>query len=97
MDCVYSRNIPIADMRVERSNKERTNLTEAEINREYIIKEVRSTDHELRNFLFTLGCYEGESVTVISVLGDNYIISIKDARYSIDIDLAEVIIIDKCN
>lgn len=97
MDCVYSRNIPIADMRVERSNKESTNLTEAEINREYIIKEVRSTDHELRNFLFTLGCYEGESVTVISVLGDNYIISIKDARYSIDIDLAEVIIIDKCN
>ncbi|NLM96192.1 MAG: ferrous iron transport protein A [Halanaerobiaceae bacterium] len=97
MDCVYSRNIPIADMRVERSNKERTNLTEAEINREYIIKEVRSTDHELRNFLFTLGCYEGESVTVISVLGDNYIISIKDARYSIDLDLAEVIIIDKCN
>ena len=97
MDCVYSRNIPIADMRVERSNKERTNLTEAEINREYIIKEVRSTDHELRNFLFTLGCYEGESVTVISVLGDNYIISIKDARYSIDIYLAEFIIIDKCN
>ncbi|MFW6035453.1 MAG: FeoA family protein [Halothermotrichaceae bacterium] len=71
-----------------------TNLTEAKVNREYTIKEVKATDEELKKFLFTLGCYEGEIVTVISTLAENYVISIKDARYSIDKDLAEAIIID---
>jgi len=69
------------------------NLTQAKINTEYIIKDINTNDKELKDFLFTLGCYEGESVTVISVLGDNYIIAVKDARYSIDKDLAEAIII----
>ena len=41
----------------------------------------------------SLGCYEGETVTVLSVLGGNYVISIKDARYSIDKGLAEAIIL----
>lgn len=69
------------------------NLSQAEINEQYIVKEVKTDDAELKDFLFTLGCYEGEEVTVISVLGENYVINIKDARYSIDKELAEAIII----
>lgn len=69
------------------------NLTQGKIDTEYIIKDIRTNDEELKDFLFTLGCYEGESVTVISKLADNYVISVKDARYSIDKDLAEAIII----
>ncbi|MFN2363111.1 MAG: ferrous iron transport protein A [Halarsenatibacteraceae bacterium] len=70
-----------------------TNLTEAEINQEYTIKEVKTDNEEMKNFLFTLGCYAGEEITIISILSENYVISIKDARYSIDQDLAEAIII----
>jgi ferrous iron transport protein A len=69
------------------------NLAKAQINREYIVKEINTNDKELKNFLFTLGCYEGETVTVLSVLAENYVISVKDARYSIDKDLAEAIIV----
>lgn len=68
-------------------------LTKAQTNREYIIKEVKANDAELKNFLFTLGCFEGEIVTVLSVLSETYVISVKDARYSIDKDLAEAIIV----
>ncbi len=67
--------------------------SQAEIDVEYTIKEVRADDEALKNFLFTLGCYEGETVTVISQLAENYVISVKDARYSIDQELAEAIII----
>lgn len=70
-----------------------TNLAQGKINKEYIIKEIKANDSELINFLFTLGCYKGESVTVISILAENYVITVKDARYSIDKDLAEAIII----
>ena len=69
------------------------NLAQGRINTEYIIKDIKTKDEELKNFLFTLGCYEGESVTVISVLAENYVITVKDARYSIDKDLAEAIVI----
>ncbi|MBM4235916.1 MAG: ferrous iron transport protein A [Firmicutes bacterium] len=72
---------------------ERPNLSEAVINVPYIIKEVNTTDQNMKDFLFTLGCYEGETVTVISVLADNYVISVKDARYSIDKDLARTILV----
>lgn len=81
------------DTRVERSGSELINLTMAEVNREYTIKEVKTNDEQLKNFLFTLGCYMGEIVTVISILGESYVISVKDARYSINKDLAEAIII----
>jgi Fe2+ transport system protein FeoA len=70
-----------------------TNLAQADINEQYMIREVKTDDAELRDFLFTLGCYENEEITVISVLGENYVITIKDARYSIDKELAEAIII----
>lgn len=70
-----------------------TNLAQAKINTEYVIKDIDANDEELKNFLFTLGCYEGELITVISILAENYIITVKDARYSIDKELAEAIII----
>lgn len=69
------------------------NLAQANINTEYIIKDIDTNDEELKSFLFTLGCYEGELITVISILSENYIITVKDARYSIDKELAEAIII----
>ena len=69
------------------------NLAEAKTNKEYIIKDIKTEDKELKNYLFTLGCYEGESITLISILSENYIISVKDARYSIDKDLAKAIIV----
>ncbi|MCW8995921.1 MAG: ferrous iron transport protein A [Psychromonas sp.] len=68
-----------------------SNLSEAEINKEYIIKDVITDDQNIVNFLFTLGCFKGEPITVISLLCENYIITVKDARYSIDADLAKAI------
>ena len=69
------------------------NLTDAEVNHPYLIKGIAAEEKGMKEFLFTLGCFEGETVTVISVLTDNYIIHVKDARYSIDIDLARAILI----
>ncbi len=70
-----------------------SNLAQGELNTEYTIKEILANDDELKSFLFTLGCYEGEKVTIISELAENYVISVKDARYSIDQELAEAIIV----
>jgi Fe2+ transport system protein FeoA len=69
------------------------NLTQAAINVPYIIKAVETPDLNMKDFLFTLGCFEGEKVTVISVLAENYVINVKDARYSIDEDLAKAILV----
>jgi Fe2+ transport system protein FeoA len=69
------------------------NLSQAAIDTDYTIKGVNTDDEEMKDFLLTLGCYEGETVTVISTLGENYIINIKDARYSIDKELAQAIIV----
>lgn len=70
-----------------------SDLSNAEVSKEYLIKDVQTEDEELKNFLFSLGCFKGESVTVISVLAENFVISVKDARYSIDADLARAIIV----
>ncbi len=69
------------------------NLTAAEEGKEYIIKSIETDDEELNSFLFTLGCYSGEPITVISHLKGSCVVSIKDGRYDIDIELAEAIII----
>lgn len=69
------------------------NLTEAQIEKEYIIKEILTDDEELDAFLFSLGCYSGEPITVISHLKAGCVVSIKDGRYTIDNHLAEAIII----
>ena len=69
------------------------NLLNAEVEKEYIIKDILTDDEELNSFLFTLGCYSGEPITVISHLKGGCVVSIKDARYNIDNQLAEVILI----
>lgn len=69
------------------------NLLEAEDGREYIIKEIITEDEELDAFLFSLGCYSGEPITVISHLKAGCVVSIKDGRYTIDRQLAEAITI----
>ena len=60
---------------------------------EYTIREITTDDEELKSFLFSLGCYSGESVTVISHKRKNHVISIKDGRYNIDGYLAEAIMV----
>jgi len=67
------------------------NLLSAELAKEYIIKEIVTDDEELDAFLFSLGCYSGEPITVISRLKGGCTVSIKDARYNIDNELAEAI------
>ncbi len=69
------------------------NLLNAELEKEYIIKDVSTDDEELNSFLFSLGCYSGEPITVISRRKGGCVVSIKDARYSLDNALAEVIFI----
>lgn len=69
------------------------NLLNAETETEYTIIDVIADDEELKSFLFSLGCYSGEPITVISHLKGGCVISIKDARYNIDNELAEAILI----
>jgi ferrous iron transport protein A len=59
--------------------------------REYTIKDIFTDDEELDAFLFSLGCYSGEPITVISRRKSGCIVSIKDGRYSIDKQLANAI------
>ena len=70
------------------------NLSLAEIGKEYIIKSIKTDDEELDAFLFSLGCYSGEPITVISHLKGGCVVAIKDARYNIDNQLAEAIIVE---
>ena len=67
------------------------NLREVNTGIEYIIKDIDTDDEELDAFLFSLGCYSGEPITVISHLKGGCVVSIKDGRYTIDNDLAEAI------
>lgn len=66
-------------------------LLDAEINTTYLVTDVLSDDEELNSFLFTLGCYKGEKITVISKNSSGFVLAIKDGRYNIDKELAEEI------
>lgn len=67
------------------------NLNDANVGEEYIIKDIVTEDEELDAFLFSLGCYSGEPITVISRIKGGCVVSIKDARYNIDNELASAI------
>ena len=67
------------------------NLADAIIGEEYIVKDIETEDEELESFLFSLGCYSGEPITVISHIKGGCVVSIKAARYNIDSDLARAI------
>lgn len=66
-------------------------LKDAVEGKEYIIQQVITDDEELNSFLFSLGCYDGEKITVIAHRRGGCTISVKDGRYSIDSQLAEAI------
>lgn len=68
-------------------------LDQAEEGKEYIIRAIETDDEELDAFLFSLGCYSGAPITVISHRKSGCVVSIKDGRYNIDRQLAEAILI----
>ena len=69
------------------------NLRKAEEGKEYIIRAIEADDEEMEAFLFSLGCYSGEPITVVSRRKSGCVVSIKDARYNIDNQLAEAIVV----
>ena len=66
-------------------------LRTSEVGKEYIIKLIKTDDEELNSFLFSLGCYSGEPITVVTRRKHGCVVSIKDGRYSIDNALADAI------
>ena len=68
-------------------------LKTAKEGQEYIIRRIETDDEELNAFLFSLGCYSGEPITVVSRRRSSCTVSIKDGRYNIDMQLAEAIIV----
>ena len=68
-------------------------LLSAEIGKEYIVRRIDTRDEELDAFLFSLGCYSGEPITVVSRRRGGCTVSIKDGRYNIDNQLAQAIIV----
>ena len=69
------------------------NLSVAEEGKEYTVKRIETDDEDLNAFLFSLGCYSGEPITVVSRRKGGCTVSIKDGRYNIDNQLAEAIIV----
>ena len=67
------------------------NLFLADEGKEYIVKSIETDDEELNSFLLSLGCYEGQPITVISHRKSGLVVSIKDGRYNIDKQLAQAI------
>ena len=68
-------------------------LTQAQEGKEYIIREIVTEDEEMDAFLFSLGCYSGEPITVISHKKGGCVVAVKESRYSIDNQLAAAILI----
>lgn len=68
-------------------------LLDAHSGKEYIITHISTGDPALESFLFSLGCYSGEPITVVSHRKNNCTVSIKDGRYNIDSELASAIMI----
>lgn len=66
-------------------------LEDASEGSEYIVKNINSEDEELNAFLFSLGCYSGEPITVVSRKRSGLVVSIKDGRYNVDHDLSSAI------
>ncbi|ABW20246.1 FeoA family protein [Alkaliphilus oremlandii] len=68
-------------------------LSKVEIGSTFNIRSVEGTD-KLKKFLFSLGCFEGEEITLISKLAGNYIVNIKDSRYALDEKMAQSIVLE---
>ena len=84
----------MANLQKRKLNRvEGMNLLTAQEGKEYIIRAIETDDEELNAFLFSLGCYSGEPITVVSRRRGSCVVSVKDGRYSIDSQLAEAIIV----
>lgn len=68
-------------------------LSKAKMGETFMVKQVEGKE-KVKKFLFTLGCFEGEEITLISKLAGNYIVIIKDSRYAIDESMAKVIVLE---
>ena len=68
-------------------------LIEAEEGKEYVIRAIETDDEELDAFLYSLGCFSGEKITVVARRKNGCVVSIKDGRYNIDNQLAEAIVV----
>lgn len=68
-------------------------LLHADAGKEYIIRQINTNDEELNSFLFSLGCYSGEPITVVSRKRAGCVVAVKDGRYSIDNQLAQAILV----
>ena len=73
------------------------NLLEAEEGKTYIVSEINTNHDEMTAFLFRLGCYEGEPVTLISKKRKGCVVAIKDGRYSLDKQLASAVLVEANN
>ena len=62
--------------------------------KEYVVRSITTDDEELDAFLFSLGCYSGEKITVVSRRRGGCVVSIKDGRYNIDTQLADAITVE---
>ena len=80
------------DITMEETTDKMT-LLNAEIGQTYIIKDIDTEDEEMNSFLFRLGCYRGEPITLISKKRKSCIVVIKDSRYGLDNQLAEAVIV----
>ena len=69
-------------------------LTQVQMGQEYIISRIDTDDEELNAFLFSLGCYSGEPITVVARRRGGCTVAIKDGRYNIDDQLAAAIVVD---
>ncbi|MBR3357355.1 MAG: ferrous iron transport protein A [Solobacterium sp.] len=69
------------------------NLLEAEVGKTYTIREINTDDDDMNAFLFRLGCYSGEPITIVSKKKKSCVVVIKDGRYNLDQLLSEAIII----
>ena len=68
-------------------------LRDAVEGQEYVVRQIETDDEEMNSFLFSLGCYSGEKITVISHIKGGCIVAVKDARYNFDQQLADAIIL----
>ena len=70
-------------------------LAQGQVGMTYKILDIDTDDEELEHFLFTLGCYKDEVVSIVSELSASYVLAIKDGRYNVDKELAQVIIVEE--
>ena len=89
------RRLAYANLKVHERKGEIMTLKNAESGREYTIKNIITDDDELDAFLFSLGCYSGEKITLVAHRRGGCVVSIKDARYNIDYQLADAISIEE--